>query len=73
MAGGCGSPPSAARGWPRPRAHLAAPCRPRPRSGLRFTAFDMSGAGRYRVLWEQYYPEAHAVVFVVDAADKLRL
>lgn len=43
------------------------------RRGLKFTAFDMSGAGRYRVLWEQYYPEAHAVIFVIDSADKLRL
>jgi ADP-ribosylation factor-like protein 6 len=35
--------------------------------------FDMSGAGRYRVLWEQYYQEADAVIFVIDSADKLRL
>jgi ADP-ribosylation factor-like protein 6 len=33
----------------------------------------MSGAGRYRSLWEQYYPEAQAVIFVLDSADKLRL
>ena len=46
---------------------------PPPNSGIRFTAFDMSGAGRYRVLWEQYYQEAQAVIFVVDSADKLRL
>ncbi|KAI8473789.1 MAG: small Arf-related GTPase [Monoraphidium minutum] len=43
------------------------------KGGLRFTVFDMSGAGRYRVLWEQYYVEAKAVIFVVDSADKLRL
>lgn len=41
--------------------------------GLRFTVFDMSGAGRYRSLWEQYYQEAEATVFVVDSADKLRM
>jgi|TARA_B110000971_G_scaffold128502_1_gene131493 ADP-ribosylation factor-like protein 6 len=40
---------------------------------LRFTVFDMSGAGRYRSLWEQHYGEAQAVIFVVDSADKLRL
>ncbi|KAG2451645.1 hypothetical protein HYH02_003425 [Chlamydomonas schloesseri] len=40
---------------------------------LTFTVFDMSGAGRYRTLWEQYYREADAVVFVVDSADKLRM
>ena len=33
----------------------------------------MSGAGRYRLLWEHYYPEAGALIFAVDAADKLRL
>ena len=47
---------------------------PRPTaSGLRFTVFDMSGAGRYRALWEQYYADAAAAVFVVDSADRLRL
>jgi ADP-ribosylation factor-like protein 6 len=33
----------------------------------------MSGAGRYRLLWEQYYLETQAVIFVVDSADRLRL
>lgn len=33
----------------------------------------MSGAGRYRALWEQYYADAAAAVFVVDSADRLRL
>lgn len=33
----------------------------------------MSGAGRYRTLWEQYYKEAQAIIFVVDCADKLRM
>jgi len=42
-------------------------------SGLNFTVFDMSGAGRYRMLWEHYYREAQAVIFVLDSADKLRL
>lgn len=41
--------------------------------GLNFTVFDMSGAGRYRMLWEHYYREAQAVIFVLDSADKLRL
>ena len=40
---------------------------------LAFTVFDMSGAGRYRSLWEQHYREAHAIIFVVDSADTLRL
>ena len=37
-----------------------------------FTVFDMSGQGRYRSLWEQYYRDAEAVIFVVDSSDKLR-
>ena len=43
------------------------------RSALNFTAFDMSGAGRYRTLWEQYYREAECIIFVIDSADKFRL
>lgn len=41
-------------------------------SNIIFTVFDMSGQGRYRSLWEQYYRDAEAVIFVVDSSDKLR-
>ncbi|KAK9808658.1 hypothetical protein WJX72_001484 [[Myrmecia] bisecta] len=43
------------------------------KGGLLFTVFDMSGAGRYRNLWEMYYKGAQAVIFVIDSADRLRL
>mmetsp|Transcript_19204 Transcript_19204/g.41468 ORF Transcript_19204/g.41468 Transcript_19204/m.41468 type:complete len:182 (-) Transcript_19204:442-987(-) len=43
------------------------------KGALTFTVFDMSGAGRYRSLWEEHYREAEAVVFVIDSADKFRL
>ena len=33
----------------------------------------MSGQGRYRNLWEHYYKETHAIIFVVDSADTLRM
>lgn len=33
----------------------------------------MSGQGRYRNLWEHYYKETNAIIFVVDSADKLRM
>jgi ADP-ribosylation factor-like protein 6 len=46
----------------------AAACR-----NVKFTVFDMSGAGRYRTLWEQYYKDAQAVIYVIDSADRLRL
>ncbi|XP_064404166.1 ADP-ribosylation factor-like protein 6 [Halichondria panicea] len=42
-------------------------------ANLSFTVFDMSGQGRYRGLWEHYYKDVHAVMFVVDSSDKLRL
>ncbi|KAI8764248.1 ADP-ribosylation factor-like protein 6 [Biomphalaria glabrata] len=40
---------------------------------LAFTAFDMSGQGRYRNLWEQYYKECDGIIFVIDSSDKLRM
>ncbi|XP_064605565.1 ADP-ribosylation factor-like protein 6 [Liolophura sinensis] len=40
---------------------------------LQFTAFDMSGQGRYRNLWEHYYRECHGIIFVIDSADKMRM
>nr|XP_009861298.1 LOW QUALITY PROTEIN: ADP-ribosylation factor-like protein 6 [Ciona intestinalis] len=42
-------------------------------TNLSFTVFDMSGQGRYRVLWSHYYKETQGVIFVVDSADKLRM
>ena len=40
---------------------------------LKFTAFDMSGQGRYRNLWEAYYKDCNGIIFVIDSSDKLRL
>ncbi|XP_056415297.1 ADP-ribosylation factor-like protein 6 isoform X4 [Hyla sarda] len=33
----------------------------------------MSGQGRYRNLWEHYYKEGQAIIFVIDSSDKLRM
>jgi len=33
----------------------------------------MSGQGKYRDLWNQYYDVCDGIVFVVDAADELRI
>ena len=33
----------------------------------------MSGQGRYRSLWEQYYRETEAIIFVIDSSDKIRI
>lgn len=43
------------------------------RGGVKFKVFDMSGAGKYRKLWEKYYQDTDAVIFVVDSSDKLRM
>ena len=32
----------------------------------------MSGHEKYRSLWEHYYPDAEAIIFVVDTTDRLR-
>merc|ERR1712141_655625 len=42
-------------------------------AGLEFTAWDFSGQGRYRNMWEMYYKDAQAVIFVIDSADRLRM
>ncbi|KAK3241145.1 hypothetical protein CYMTET_49060 [Cymbomonas tetramitiformis] len=36
----------------------------------KLTVIDMSGQAKYRKLWDCYYEDAKAVVFVIDAADE---
>ena len=40
---------------------------------LIFNVFDMSGQSKYRNLWEYYYDEINAIIFVVDSTDSVRL
>ena len=40
---------------------------------ISFTVFDMSGQGRYRSLWEHYYADIHAIIYVLDSTDKYRM
>jgi len=42
-------------------------------NNLNFTAFDMSGQGRYRNLWEHYFKGINGIIFVIDSSDSLRL
>ena len=42
-------------------------------NNINFTAFDMSGQGKYRDMWQRYYESAEAIIFVVDASDQLRI
>ncbi|XP_058118951.1 ADP-ribosylation factor-like protein 6 isoform X2 [Anopheles coustani] len=41
--------------------------------GVFFTAFDMSGATRYRSLWEHHFKACKGIVFVIDSSDRMRL
>ena len=34
---------------------------------------DMSGQSKYRDLWEHFYQACHALIFVVDASDLMRV
>jgi ADP-ribosylation factor-like protein 6 len=43
------------------------------KSKLSFTAFDMSGQGKYRDLWEHYFLDTDSIVFVIDSSDKMRI
>ncbi len=40
---------------------------------VHFTMFDMSGQGRYRNLWENYYAETEGIIFVIDSSDTVRM
>eukprot|EP00607_Mallomonas_marina_P007903 CAMPEP_0182423986 /NCGR_PEP_ID=MMETSP1167-20130531/10106_1 /TAXON_ID=2988 /ORGANISM="Mallomonas Sp, Strain CCMP3275" /LENGTH=176 /DNA_ID=CAMNT_0024603425 /DNA_START=147 /DNA_END=674 /DNA_ORIENTATION=- len=43
------------------------------KNNINFTIFDMSGQGRYRSLWEHYYKDVQAVIFVLDSTDRFRI
>jgi ADP-ribosylation factor-like protein 6 len=43
------------------------------RNNVKFTIFDMSGQSRYRNLWEVYYSDVQAIIFVLDSTDRLRM
>jgi GTPase SAR1 family protein len=39
---------------------------------INFTAIEIGGIEFTRKRWNSFYPEANAIVFMVDAADKHR-
>lgn len=43
------------------------------KNNINFTVYDMSGQGRYRSLWEHYYSDAQAIIFVIDSTDRIRI
>ncbi|XP_002735021.1 uncharacterized protein LOC100375027 [Saccoglossus kowalevskii] len=40
---------------------------------FQITVFDLGGGKKIRGIWKNYYAEAHAIVFVIDASDQDRL
>lgn len=43
------------------------------KNNINFTVYDMSGQGRYRSLWEHYYADVQAIIYVVDSTDRIRM
>jgi ADP-ribosylation factor-like protein 6 len=43
------------------------------KGNIDFTIFDMSGQSTYRGLWEAYYADVSAIIWVLDSSDKLRM
>jgi ADP-ribosylation factor-like protein 6 len=43
------------------------------KNNISFTIYDMSGQGRYRSLWEHYYSDVQAIIYVLDSTDRIRM
>ena len=40
---------------------------------VKLLIWDLGGQTSLRVIWDKYYPEAHALIYVIDSADNERL
>ncbi|OAJ39960.1 hypothetical protein BDEG_23751 [Batrachochytrium dendrobatidis JEL423] len=40
---------------------------------VRLNFWDLGGQRELRSIWEKYYSECHAIVFVVDSTDRVRI
>ncbi len=41
--------------------------------GTKLLLWDLGGQSGLRVIWERYYAEAHALIYMIDAADSSRI
>ncbi|XP_076687138.1 ADP-ribosylation factor related protein 1 isoform X2 [Andrena cerasifolii] len=39
-------------------------------AGVRFNFWDLGGQEELRSLWDKYYAESHAVIYIVDSSDR---
>ncbi|XP_053985254.1 ADP-ribosylation factor-related protein 1 isoform X2 [Hylaeus volcanicus] len=42
-------------------------------AGVRFNFWDLGGQEELRSLWDKYYAESHAVIYIVDSSDREKI
>ncbi|MPC29084.1 ADP-ribosylation factor-related protein 1 [Portunus trituberculatus] len=42
-------------------------------SGIKLSFWDLGGQEELQPLWEKYYAECHAIIYMVDSADRERM
>ncbi|KAK9300799.1 hypothetical protein QLX08_006653 [Tetragonisca angustula] len=43
------------------------------KAGVRFNFWDLGGQEELRSLWDKYYAESHAVIYIVDSSDREKI
>lgn len=41
--------------------------------GVQFSIIDMSGAWKYRNLWQHQFKNCQGIIYVIDSSDKMRM
>lgn len=41
--------------------------------GIRLNFWDLGGQSELQSLWDKYYAESHAVIYIVDSSDRDRI